>query len=110
LDLAHNRSASPVEVFKRLPSLLVVLAVAVSASSACPAQPAENVAAAPPVVVLRGASAPSEPWTSAPLPVYAEAIETSYLLPTYYYFPAYYFPAHHLVPRHKHAGASHHHK
>jgi hypothetical protein len=57
----------------RSPSLLIVLAVAVSASSACPAQPAENVAAAPPVVVLHGASAPSEPWTSAPLPVYAEA-------------------------------------
>ena len=94
----------------RSPSLLVVLAVAVPASSACSAQPAENVAAAPPVVVLRGASDPSEPWTSAPLPVYAEASEAPYLLPYYHYFPAYYFPAHRLVPRHKHAGASHHHK
>jgi len=31
-------------------------------------------------------------------------------IPSSYYFPAYYFPAHRLVPRQKHAGASHHHK
>jgi hypothetical protein len=91
----------------------VVLAVVVSASSACSAQPAENLAANPPVVVLRGASAPSEPWTSAPLPIYnAAPSEVSYLLPYYSYYPYYYFPYYHLAPRHKHAGASHahHHK
>ena len=86
-------------------NLFIVLAVAVSASSACTAQPAENLAAAPPVVVLRGTSAPSEPCTSAPLPVYAaEPSDVSYLLPYYYYSPYY-----RLVPRHHHVGASHHH-
>jgi hypothetical protein len=92
----------------RSPNLFIVLAVFVSASSACAVQPAENVAATPPVVVLRGTSAPSEPWTSAPLPVYdAAASETSYLMPYPYYFAGY-----RLVPRHHHhhAGASHHHK
>ena len=90
----------------RSPNLFVVLAAVVSASSACTAQPAENVAANSPVVLLRGTSAPSEPWTSAPLPIYAaETSETPYLLPYYYYSPA-----NRLVPRHKHAGASHHHK
>jgi hypothetical protein len=91
----------------RSPNLFIVLAVFVSASSACAAQPAENVAATPPVVVLRGTSAPSDPWTSAPLPVYPEASEASYLMPYYYYSAGY-----RLVPRHHHhhAGASHHHK
>jgi hypothetical protein len=93
-------------------NLFVVLAVVVSASSACSAQPAENVAANPPVAVLRGTSAPSEPWTSAPLPIYnAAPSEASYLLPyDDCYYPYYYSPAHRLVSRHKHAGASHHHK
>jgi len=96
----------------RSPNLFVVLAAVVSASSACSAQPAENLAANPPVAVLRGASAPSEPWTSAPVPIYnAAPSEPSYLLPYYaYYYPYYYFPYSRLVPRHKHAGASHHHK
>jgi hypothetical protein len=40
------------------------------------------------------------------LPIYAaETSETSSLLPYYYDSPV-----HRLVPRHKHAGASHHHK
>ena len=97
----------------RSPNLFVVLAAVVSASSACSAQPAENLAANPPVAVLRGASAPSEPWTSAPLPVYnAAPSEASYLLPDYAYYYPNYFPVRRLVLRHKHAGASHahHHK
>jgi hypothetical protein len=96
----------------RSPNLFVVLAAVVSASSACSAQPTENLAENPPVVVLRGASAPSEPWTSAPVPVYnAAPSEASYLPPYYaFYYPYYYFPYSRLAPRHKHAGASHHHK
>jgi hypothetical protein len=91
----------------RAPNLFVVLAVVGSAPSSCTAPPAENVAAAP-AVVSGGTSTPSEPWTSAPLPVYSEASETSYLLP----YPCYYCPpGYRLVPRHHHhAGSSHHHK
>jgi hypothetical protein len=88
----------------RSPNLFVVLTVVVSAASACADQPAENVAATPPAVVLRGTSVPGEPWTSAPLPVYPEASEASYFLPYPYYFTGHHF----VVPRHKHAGASHH--
>jgi hypothetical protein len=86
----------------------VILAAIVSASSACTAPAAENVAAAPPAAVSRDTSTPSETWTSAPLAVYSEASEASYLLPyPYYYCP----PGYRLVPRqHHHAGASHHHK
>ena len=79
----------------RLHPLLVVL-IGLAVAGPALAEAPDNPAAAPPVVVLRGSSAPpTPPYTPSPTPREVEVREVTYYAPTYYYLPLPYRVARH---------------
>jgi hypothetical protein len=82
------------------PLLLVLFGVAVAAPAL--AEAPDDPAATPPVVVLRGSSAPPTPWyTPPPRPREVEVREVTYYVPTYYYLALPY-----RIARHHHGAVA----
>ena len=88
--------------------LLVVL-IGVAAAGPALAGPPDDPAAAPTVTVLRGSSAPTEPYAPPPREVVREVVYLpAYYPPAYaYYMPAYYLTLPFgIVRQHRHVATS----